>query len=201
MKNIIARQLIEFENKISRMFKAKKIRVPIHLSGGNEDALITIFKKIKRSDYVFSTHRNHYHFLLHGGNPNKLISNILNSPLGSMHTIAPKLRFYATAIVCGGPAIATGVAWALKQKESKRKVWCFIGDGATDEGWFYEAWRYAVGQDLPITFIIENNNRSVCTTIEQRWGLSRFHPASNKIIYYEYECKWPHCGVGEYIPL
>lgn len=186
MTNITAKELIRFENKIAKMFRQKKIRVPVHLSGGNEDELISIFKKIKRSDYVFSTHRGHYHFLLHGGNPDKLIHNIICTKLGSMHTIAPKLRFYSSAIVCGTAAIATGVALALKMKGSKQKVWCFLGDGAIDEGWYWEAKHYAEANDLSLTFIIEDNNRSVCTSKSQR---------------YCYVAKWPHAGIGEFIPL
>ena len=186
MKNITKSDLIRFENKIAKMFRQKKIRVPIHLSGGNEDELIQIFKKIKRCDYIFSTHRGHYHYLLHGGNPARIINNILRSPMGSMHTIDPKLQFYASAIVSGTAAIACGVALALKMKGSKQKVWCFLGDGATDEGFYWEAKHYAQANDLPITYIIEDNDRSVC---------------SSKVERYCYTAKWPHAGVGEFIPL
>jgi TPP-dependent pyruvate/acetoin dehydrogenase alpha subunit len=50
-------------------------------------------------------------------------------------------------------------------------VWVFLGDGGIDESWFYESWRYSVGHDLPIYFVVEDNNRSVCTTRQQRWGI------------------------------
>jgi len=186
MTNITKKDLIKFENRIAKMFKQKKIRVPIHLNGGNEDELIAIFKKIKRGDYVFSTHRNHYHYLLSGGDPDKLIDNILHSAMGSMHTIDPKLQFYSSAIVAGTAAIAAGVALALEMKGSKQKVWCFLGDGATDEGFYWEAKHYAQANELPINYIIEDNDRSVC---------------SSKIQRYCYKAKWPHAGVGEFIPL
>lgn len=168
------------------MFRDKKIKVPIHLSGGNENELIRIFKEIKKTDYVFSTHRNHYHYLLHGGKPRTILSNIMGSPLGSMHTIDPARNFYSSAIVAGTPAIAAGVALAIKMQGNNSKVWCFLGDGATDEGWYWEAKHYAEANDLPITYIIEDNNRSVCSTKSER---------------YCYDCKWPHAGIGEFIPL
>ena len=56
--------LIDFENLIVKHWEAGKIRGPIHLSNGNEEQLIEIFKRIKTSDWVFSTWRSHYHALL-----------------------------------------------------------------------------------------------------------------------------------------
>lgn len=184
--SISKKQLIAFEEKIAQLFREKKIRVPIHLSSGNEEELIEIFKKVKKNDYVFSTHRNHYHYLLHGGSKRRLIHNILHSSLGSMHTIDPSRQFYSSAIVAGVVAIAAGVALALKMSGSTRKVFCFIGDGATDEGWYWEAKHYAEANDLPITYIIEDNDRSVCSSKSER---------------YCYVAKWPHAGIGEFIPL
>ena len=58
------KQLIEFEKRIKKIYENGKIKAPIHLSGNNEDKLISIFKKIKTKDWVFSTWRNHYHALL-----------------------------------------------------------------------------------------------------------------------------------------
>jgi pyruvate dehydrogenase E1 component alpha subunit len=196
--------LITFESKIADLFRKGKIRVPIHLSGGNEDELIEIFKEIRQGDYVFSTHRNHYHYLLHGGDPTTLLNSILSSsPMGSMHTIDNSINFYSSGIVAGCVAIAVGVAYALKLKGDKRRVHCFIGDGATDEGWFYEALKYAVCMNLPIMYIIEDNNRSVCTTKDERWGEMMYWRADEdqKITWYSYKPTYPHAGVGEFIPL
>ena len=67
MKNEITKEfLVSFSNEIKEIYELGKIRAPIHLSGNNEDQLINIFKKIKKSDWVFSTWRSHYHALLHG---------------------------------------------------------------------------------------------------------------------------------------
>ena len=58
--------LIQFERKMADYWESGKVRGPIHLSGGNEEQLIEIFKYIKKSDWVFSTWRSHYHALLKG---------------------------------------------------------------------------------------------------------------------------------------
>ena len=187
MRSSISKEdLIRFEHVVAEMFKSKQIRVPIHLSGGNEDELIAIFKKIQDHDYVFSTHRNHYHYLLKGGRPEQLLGNIVYSDLGSMHTIDSSINFFSSAIVAGTVAIAAGAALAIKMKGEDRHVWAFLGDGACDEGWYWEAKHYAEANKLPVTYIIEDNNRSVCSSKSQR---------------YCYRAKWPHAGVGEFVPL
>src|SRR3990167_3078408 len=75
-------ELIAFEDNLRILWELGKIRVPLHLSGGNEDILIDIFKDIKETDYVLSTHRNHYHALLHGVTPECLTSEITHGHAG-----------------------------------------------------------------------------------------------------------------------
>jgi len=162
--------LIKFENEIVGLWEDAKIAYPVHFSGGNEDQLIEIFKNIKREDYKFSTHRSHYHYLLSGGSPEKLKEMIIKGD--SMHVFDKEINFLTSAIVAGIPAIAAGVAWAIKQKNLETRVWCFIGDGAEDEGHFYEAVRYVDGHNLPCTFVIEDNDRSVETPKLLRYGKS-----------------------------
>jgi pyruvate dehydrogenase E1 component alpha subunit len=170
-EKITRQELIEFENQIKELWENAEIPYYVHLSGGNEDQLIEIFKEIKPGDYVFSTHRSHYHYLLKGGSPEELKNKILKGE--SMHPHNKKLNFISSAIVAGTPAIATGVALALKKKKSENKVWCFVGDGAEDEGHFYEAVRYVDGWNLPCTFIIEDNDRSVETPKSERYRTSK----------------------------
>jgi pyruvate dehydrogenase E1 component alpha subunit len=79
-----AQELKTFETRIAELFKDKKIRCPIHLSSGNEEQLIHIFNSILSRDYVFSTHRNHLHYLLHTGDKEGLEKKILGGD--SMHT-------------------------------------------------------------------------------------------------------------------
>jgi len=183
--------LIEFENHIGELYLDNKLPFLFHLSCGNEDELIDIFKEIKPGDYVISNHRSHYHALLHGIPPEVVEDRILNGR--SMFIYDRERNFFCSAIIGGTPAIAAGIAWALKRKGSKQKVWCFIGDGTEDNGHTYEAVRYAEGFDLPVTFIIENNNRSVESTNEERWGkAAEYEWNSPHVIKYHYEITYPH---------
>lgn len=185
--------LIEFEHHLSSLFDAGEMPYLVHFSGGSEDELIRIFHDIQPGDWIFSTHRSHYHYLLAGGSPGILEEKILQGK--SMFVFDSDLNFYASSIVCGTPAIAAGVAWALQRKGNKQHVWCFLGDGAEDEGHLWEAARYVDGWDLPCTFVIEDNDRSVSASKRERWNRHHETPA-RCITRYEYIPTWPHGGSG-----
>jgi len=193
------KDLIDFESSIAELYRDCKLPFLFHLSGGNEDQLIEIFKEIKEGDYVLSTHRNHYHALLHGIPADTLRERILNGR--SMFIYDRKRNFFTSAIIGGTSAIAAGIALALKRKKSNQKVWCFVGDGTEDNGHLFEAARYVEGFDLPCTFIIEDNNRSVTTSSDERWGKARNPTWFKCVRKYTYDITWPHARTEDMINL
>jgi len=186
--------LIAFEQRIAAQYDDGELPYLVHFCGGNEDQLIEIFKDIKPGDYVFSTHRNAYHALLHSIPPDELEAKILAGK--SMFVFDRARNFFSSSIVAATPAIAAGVAWALKRKGSDQRVWCFVGDGAEDEGHFYEAVRYVDGWDLPCAFIIEDNDRNVSASKEERRGTDRLHWGPECVRRYNYTPTYPHSGTG-----
>lgn len=198
-------ELMSYEENLKILFEEGRINCPLHLSGGNEVQLIELFKRIKENDYVLSTHRAHYHYLLKGGDPQALLDEIRGETTGicegngrSMHLYDVKLRFYTSAIVGGVAPIAAGIALNIKKMKLDEHVWCFVGDGAEDQGSFVEAVRFGVARDLPLTFVIEDNDLSIGSTKEQRWH--NYQPIkSRNIIRYNYERKYPHCGIGKWV--
>jgi pyruvate dehydrogenase E1 component alpha subunit len=188
--------LIDFEDDIISHWEAGEITGPIHLSNGNEEQLIEVFKKISPTDWVFSTWRSHYHALLHGVEKSKLKQKILD---GKSITIVDKeSKFYASAIVTGTLPIALGVAKSLKQKNSDEKVWVFLGDMAFESGIFYEVHKYARNYDLPLHFIVEDNGVSTNTPTGATWNnIQREIPED--VIFYKYESKYPHYGTGKWV--
>ena len=102
------KELIDFELDIKTIYESGKIKAPIHLSGGNEDELIKIFKDVQEDDWVFSSWRNHYHALLHGIDKNILKDLIVRGK--SMSVYSDKPKFYSSSIVGGTLPIALGVA-------------------------------------------------------------------------------------------
>ena len=188
--------LIDFEDDIISHWENGEISGPIHLSNGNENELIEIFKKISIGDWVFSTWRSHYHALLHGVDPSVLKQKILD---GKSITIVDKeSNFYASAIVTGTLPIALGVAKSLKMSNSDDKVWVFLGDMAFESGIFYEVHKYARNYDLPLHFVVEDNGVSTNTPTLDTWnGIQREIPED--VIYYKYKSKFPHYGTGKWV--
>ncbi len=187
-------QLIEFEKEIKERFLSKEIKCPIHLSKGNEDKLIKIFKRIKRDDWVLSTHRSHYHALLHDNEPNWIRNEILGGK--SMCLMSKDNKLFCSSIVGGILPIALGIAMAIKRKGENRNVWCFVGDMGAEMGAFHECTKYAARNDLPVTFVVEDNHYGTNTPTQLAWGTSKGKP---KIIRYSYERGYPHVGMGEFV--
>ena len=188
--------LIGFEDLIVSHWEGGKIRGPVHLSNGNEEQLIEIFKRIKTTDWVFSTWRSHYHALLKGLYPEWLEKQILD---GKSITICNSdKKFYSSAIVGGTLSIALGVAMSIKKDGKDDKVWIFVGDMSFESGLFYETYKYARNYNLPLYFIVEDNGVSTYTPTEDTWnGIKREVPQD--VIWYEYKSKFPHYGTGKWV--
>lgn len=187
--------VINFEQHVVESWESAKIRGPVHISNGNENELLEIFKRIKKTDWVFSTWRSHYHALLKDINPEWIMNKILSGH--SMTICNLDEKFYASAIVGGCLPIALGVAQALKNENSVDKVWCFIGDMSFESGLFYEVHKYARNFDLPLYFVVEDNNLSTYTPTEHTWGVKR--PIPDDVIHYTYTSKYPHYGTGKWV--
>lgn len=172
------KELIQFEEEIKGEILKGNIRAPVHLSGGNEDDLIEIFKGIKFSDWVLSTHRSHYHALLKGIPCEWVKKEILQGHSITLNNIG--FHFMSSAIVGGILPIGVGLAMA------GQKVWCFVGDMAAESGIFHECVKYSLSNNLPIKFIVEDNGFSVNTPTEKVWR-------------YSYQRKFPHQGIGKFI--
>ena len=74
-----------------------------------------------------------------------------------------------SSIVGGIPSIASGIALSIKLQNKKDRVWCWVGDMSAETGHFHEAYKYSLNHDLPITFIVEDNKKSVCTPTPDIW--------------------------------
>lgn len=187
--------LIEFENKISQLWEKGDLPYLIHLSGGNEDWLIEYFEqRVMPGDWVFSTHRNHYHALLSGVNKRKLEDLIRTGK--SMFVYDASRNFFTSSVLAGTCGIAAGVAWGLKQKGTNQFVHCFLGDGAEEQGHFYEAVMMVENHDLPCVFIIEDNDRSVDTNVEERLPRQTRMAWPKCVIRNRYVPTYPHAGNG-----
>lgn len=149
----------------------------VHLCLGQEAVPEILHELLKPSDWLFSTHRSHGHYLAKGGDPAKLLAEIegredgLNGGYsGSQSFCDPGLRFHSTAVVGGLIGPATGAALAVKLAGGTELVVCCLGDGATEQGVFWEALNFAALHRLPLVFVVENNGLSVHAPIQARQG-------------------------------
>lgn len=177
---VTKQELIDFSNEIDNIYKKGLINSPVHLHGGNEDELRYIFKEVDKNDWICSTHRSHYHWLLSGRSKESLKKLILRGR--SMHLFDDK--FITSSIVGGIAPIAVGIALGNKLLGKNEMVWCFMGDMAYSTGLAQECLRYSLCNYLPIKFINEDNGMSVNVTTESAWG--------GKYVRYKYERIYPH---------
>jgi pyruvate dehydrogenase E1 component alpha subunit len=194
---ITEKDMIDFEKDIADSYAQAMIRGPCHFSGGNEKQLIEIFKNIEHRDWVFSTHRSHYHALLKSRDPKWLKEQIFLKR--SSHINSSKYKIFTSAIVGGILPIALGVAISIKRKKGKNMVWCFVGDMASEMGIFHECIKYARGEDLPIIFIIEDNGFGCYTPTKDVWTEPTIYSIGNlrKLDGYCYKRTYPHYGLAD----
>lgn len=186
--------LIAFEAEMCDIFCEGRIKFPVHLSDGNEDSLIEIFKNVKKTDWIFSTWRSHYHALLHGISQEWLKQEIMN---GRSITInKPNQRFFSSAIVSGIAPIALGTALSIKLQKQPDQVWLFVGDMTIRTGMLHEVKQYASGHSLPLNIVVEDNHISVQSPTKKVWGED---DAKLNIVEYEFESTYPHVGAGKWV--
>ena len=169
------------EESIANKYSEQKMRCPTHLSIGQEAIAVGVCANLTSQDQVLSTHRAHAHYLAKGGCLNSMMAEIYGKASGcskgmggSMHLIDTSVGFMgSTAIVGNTIPVAVGLALEKKLTHKKSIACVFFGDGATEEGAFYESINFAIIHSLPILFICENNLYSVYSGLEVRQPVDR----------------------------
>ncbi len=154
-----------FEERIVGLYPKQEMRTPVHLYIGEEAIAAGVCKCLKNDDLIFTTHRCHGHCIAKGMALSVIMAELYGKKTGccrgkggSMHLADPNHGILATsAIVGGGIPIAVGSALSFKYRKKKNVVVSFFGDGAVDEGIFYESLNFAALKKLPILFVCENN--------------------------------------------
>lgn len=184
MKNKLFESMLRIrlvEESIANKYSEQKMRCPTHLSIGQEAIAVGVCANLTSQDQVLSTHRAHAHYLAKGGCLNSMMAEIYGKASGcskgmggSMHLIDTSVGFMgSTAIVGNTIPVAVGLALEKKLTHKKSIACVFFGDGATEEGAFYESINFAIIHSLPILFICENNLYSVYSGLEVRQPVDR----------------------------
>lgn len=169
------------ESRIAERYSEGNMRCPVHLSIGQEIPSAIFQQVVQPGDSAISTHRAHAHYLAMDGNLPKMIAEIYGKATGcskgrggSMHLIDLEKGFLGSSAIVGNSIpIGVGVGYAKKLKKDDSISFIFLGDGAIEEGSFYESANFAAVHKLPVVFVVENNLYSVYTGLSARQPTGR----------------------------
>jgi TPP-dependent pyruvate/acetoin dehydrogenase alpha subunit len=169
-------RLRKVQLEINDLIISGRFKVPVHLALGHEALAVGVNEAMAKNDQILLNHRNiHYHLAL-GATQEQLIAEydlssegLANGKFGSMNLVAPKNRnIYTSNILGNNLAVALGVAQSELLNNQPSSTWVVTGDGAIEEGIFYESLLSASTWNLPIIYIVENNRWSLGTEISAR---------------------------------
>jgi len=177
----LASRIRSVEENIAKEYANNQMRCPVHLSIGQEivSAVVGLSQRIQ--DTAVSSHRAHAHYLAKGGDLYKMIAEIYGKVTGcckgrggSMHLIDLEVGFLGSSAIVGNSIpIGVGAGFTHKLNNSDALSFVFLGDGAIEEGSFYESVNFSAVQNLPIVYICENNLYSVYTGLNMRQPATR----------------------------
>lgn len=202
-----AKRIRRFEEVVADIYPSDKIKSPIHLAIGQEAPASVICDLLKPTDVVAGTYRSHALYLAKGGSCHDLMAEMYGKASGcckgkggSMHVIDPSNNLMGTSAVVGtGIPNAAGAALAMRYTNPGGIVACFFGDGATEEGVFYETLNFASLKKLPILFVCENNGLAIHTSAEQRRkdGMKHILSITSSLGVPSFSASIPSMGIPE----
>jgi pyruvate dehydrogenase E1 component alpha subunit len=164
-----------FEQQALKQYNGGKMGGFMHLYIGQESVAIGACSLMGDHDHVITAYRCHGHALAVGMGMNECMAELYGKATGcskgkggSMHFFAPDKNFWGGHGIVGGQTpLGLGLAYGLKYKGLKGAALCFLGDGAINQGCFYESLNMAALFGLPVIYIIENNKYSMGTSLER----------------------------------
>lgn len=164
-----------FEQKCAELYQLGKIGGFLHLYIGQEAVAIGSIGARREQDHVITAYRDHAHALAVGTDPKFLMAELLGKATGvskgkggSMHFADVNRHFWGGYGIVGGHVpLGTGIALAEQYNGTDAVVLCYMGDGSTNIGYFHESLNLAGVWDLPIIYIVENNQYGMGTSVER----------------------------------
>jgi TPP-dependent pyruvate/acetoin dehydrogenase alpha subunit len=164
-----------FEETIFDVYRRGWMPGLAHLSDGQEATPVGVCMSLRPTDTITSTHRGHGHIIAKGGQVEPMMAEVMGKVTGycrgkggEMHIADIGLGILgANGIVGGGLGIAAGSAFSAKRENSDRVSVAFFGDGAINQGIWYETANIAVLWNLPLIYVCENNQYTQFTNYKQ----------------------------------
>jgi len=164
-----------FEERAGQMYSKAKVGGFLHLAIGEEATVVGTVSAMRSSDYLLSTYREHGQALARGLSPNVVMAELFGKETGcsrgrggSMHLFDYEKRFFGGYGIVGGHLpIAAGVALKSSYKGEDDVTVCMFGDGASNQGTFGETMNLASLWNLPVVFVVVNNQFGMGTALER----------------------------------
>jgi pyruvate dehydrogenase E1 component alpha subunit len=168
-----------FELRAAQMYQRAKIGGYCHLNLGEEPTVVGLMAALAQQDYLFTTYREHGYALARGLEPGPVMAELFGKSTGvtrgrggSMHLFDTKVRLLGGYGIVGGQIPpATGAALALTYRgdpgPDAEAVMCLLGDGTTNIGAFHESLNIAALWELPIVYVIINNQLGMGTPVDK----------------------------------
>jgi pyruvate dehydrogenase E1 component alpha subunit len=174
-----ARRVLElrlWQQLLNEDLKNQRFTVPVHLAMGHETIAVAVDESMSGGDVLLLTHRNVAYNLARARALEPVVAEYLGGAagagggvLGSMNLSNPgRGVVYTSSILGNNLPVACGVALQRKQAGRDGVTWVLTGDGAIEEGAFWESLVFARSHRLPVFFVVENNNHSLASTIAER---------------------------------
>ena len=173
----------KFEEKASQLYMQQKFRGFCHLYIGQEAVAVGLESAIRPDDYVITAYRDHGGALARGVDANACMAELYGKATGcskgkggSMHFFSKEHNFLGGHGIVGGQIpLGAGIAFGAKYQDTDRICVCLMGDGAVRQGAFHEAFNLAMLWELPVLFIIENNNYAMGTSVERTSNVTELY--------------------------
>jgi acetoin:2,6-dichlorophenolindophenol oxidoreductase subunit alpha len=166
------------EKAIRENYASDAMKTPMHMSTGGEAICAGVCHALRHEDQVIGTYRSHGVYLAKTGETDRFFAEMYGretgmakGKAGSMHLTSPQDGMICTSAIVGTTIpVAVGAAFANREKKLDKVVAVFFGDGAIDEGVFWESLNSACGMKLPVLFVCEDNGFAVHVPKMQRHG-------------------------------
>ena len=160
-----------FEEKAGQLYGMGLIGGFCHLYIGQEAVVVGLEAAASEGDKRVTSYRDHGHMLACGMNPDGVMAELTGrrggyskGKGGSMHMFSKEKHFYGGHGIVGAQVpIGAGLAFADKYKGNDRVTFAYFGDGAANQGQVYETFNMAALWQLPVIFVIENNQYAMGT--------------------------------------
>jgi len=164
-----------FEERAGEMYAKAKVGGFLHLAIGEEATIVGAVRALRDQDYLISTYRSHGHALARGTEPERVMAELFGRETGvsrgrggSMHMFDLERRFMGGyGIVGGNLPLAAGMGLASDYLGTEDVTLCVFGDGASNQGTFGETMNLAALWQLPVVFMVTNNQFGMGTSLER----------------------------------